>query len=654
MTDQPRPEADPHADTTVSPTPLTAEPLMPPAATTQSAPATTPPKPAEAPATDDTIEPMTPVATTPIGPGGPDAAAPPKRSRARWVAALAIVGLVIAGSAALALALTGAAPASTVIGYVPSDSVVYGEVRLDLPGDQQQEVGEFLSHFPGFADQAALGTKLDEVLDRLVSDATDGDQTYTADVAPWFGGELGFAVGALPTDANLDDPASVAGGGHGLVLLSVKDGALAQSWFDDMASETGTSGTTEDYQGVQLTVFSEPDMPGVEAAYGIIDGKVLVAGDVASVKAAIDTGGNGGLADDPTFAAAANATTTDHVGFVFVDIKALVSGAMSMVDDGGAAPLGSDTLVGLVPDWAAFAIRVEGDAIVMDGALPHNDELPGPDTNHANGVADWAPPTTVVLAAVNDYGATLNELIDLLRADPNLAEAFSGIDQAAGILGGLESLVGWMGDTGIVVSQDGSVLEGGIVSIPADADGASQLLSTLRSLIALAGSSEGLSVRDEDYNGTTITIIDLGTAQDLAGMAGQLGGGEFPIDPSTGPASDDRVEIAFAATDQVVVIGSGPDFVKSVLDAGAGTSLADEARYAGLVERVGTEHTGVTFVDIAAIRGLLEGMMSDMSAAERAEYDESVKPFLEPLDALVSATSLGGEIDTQRTIITVR
>ena len=33
---------------------------------------------------------------------------------------------------------------------------MYGEVRLDLPGDQRAEIGEFLSKFPGFADQAAL------------------------------------------------------------------------------------------------------------------------------------------------------------------------------------------------------------------------------------------------------------------------------------------------------------------------------------------------------------------------------------------------------------------------------------------------------------------------------------------------------------------
>ena len=89
------------------------------------------------------------------------------------------MALIVGVTAIATLSLTGSSPTSTVAGYVPADSLAYGELRLDLPGDQRQEVGEFLSKFPGFADQAALETKLDEVLDRLLSESTDGKQTYS-------------------------------------------------------------------------------------------------------------------------------------------------------------------------------------------------------------------------------------------------------------------------------------------------------------------------------------------------------------------------------------------------------------------------------------------------------------------------------------------
>ena len=84
----------------------------------------------------------------------------------------------------------------------------------------------------------------------------------------------------------------------------------------------------------------------------------------------------------------------------------------------------SDTLTALVPEWASFRLRVEGDALVMDSAMPHVEAAPGPGENDANGVAAFAPPSTLALAAGNDFGATLNETIALYRSDPAMAEAF--------------------------------------------------------------------------------------------------------------------------------------------------------------------------------------------------------------------------------------
>jgi hypothetical protein len=62
----------------------------------------------------------------------------------------------------------------------------------------------------------------------------------------------------------------------------------------------------------------------------------------------------------------------------------------------------------------------------------------------------------------------------------------------------------------------------------------------------------------------------------------------------------------------------------------------------------------VTFVDLAAIRGLVEGALGEASAEERAEYEESIKPFLEPFDALVGAGVTGSELEEQHVIVTVK
>jgi hypothetical protein len=320
---------------------------------------------------------------------------------------------------------------------------------------------------------------------------------------------------------------------------------------------------------------------------------------------------------------------------------------------GAAASAVPEAFLAMVPDYVAGRLRVEGDAVRFDAINPHTDSAPGPDTNHTNGVAAFAPPTTIALHAGNDVGATITDWIELLEQEPSLAEAYQQIEQAVGMLGGFDGLVGWMGDTGVVVDPAGDAIEGGIVSIPTDAAQARQLFTTLRSFLALGGAQAGITVTDETYNGQTITVVDLGSLRDLAGLAGALGGAAVPADPSSLP--DDPIRLAYVVTDEVVAIGSSPDFIKRVLDAGAGASLADDARFKGLVDRVGAQHSGLTFLDVAALRGHVEAMMaSTASAAERAEYEESVKPFLTPFDALLAANAVADGLDQQHTIVTVK
>jgi hypothetical protein len=580
----------------------------------------------------------------------PTPAAPPPRDRTRWLAAAGLIGLVVVATIIAAFVLTSSSPTSAVLGYVPGDSVAYGELRLDLPGDQRQKVGQFLAKFPGFADQAALETKLDEVLDRLVSEGSKGKQTYTQDVKPWFDGQLGFALGPIPT-VSAEAPEASAKEFRAVLLLSVKDEAQARTWFTNVLTETGVTGTSETYQGSQMTVFEDPEAPGAQAAFTLAGGKVAILGDVTSVKAAVDTKGASPLAKGAAVAAAQAALAGDDLGFMFLDTKALMAASTRMSQTLSSAPPLGDAFLAVVPDWAAMRLRVEGDALRLDAVSPHNAAMPGPDGNRTNGVAAYAPPSTIALLSGNDYGQTLLDWVKVYRSEPSLAETFAQIDQAAGMLGGIDALLSWMGDAGVVIARSGDGVEGGFVSIPADASGGRQLLTTLRSFLQLGGAQAGFAVRDEPYNGETITVLDLGDVRNLAAMAGALGGG-IPTDPSNLP--EGRAQIAYIATDAVIAIGSSPDFIKHVIDAGAGASLADDARFTGLVGRVDAQHSGVNFVDLAAIRGLLEAAMSSATPDERAEYEESVKPFLTPFDALISTGAVGGELDQVHTVITVK
>ena len=91
-----------------------------------------------------------------------------------------------------------------------------------------------------------------------------------------------------------------------------------------------------------------------------------------------------------------------------------------------------------------------------------------------------------------------------------------------------------------------------------------------------------------------------------------------------------------------------------MLDAGAGASLADDARFQSLLGRVDAKHSSVSFVDVAAIRGVFERLMADASATDKAEYEGSVKPFLTPFDALIGTGVVSSSTDQMHTVITVK
>ena len=576
---------------------------------------------------------------------------PPKArrsaGRARWAIGFAIIALVI-GASAVVGALIGASPVATVLGYVPDKTIVYTEVRLDLPGDQRRSVGTFLSKFPGFADQAALDTKLDEVLDRLIKDATKDDQTYTADIKPWFDGEIAFSVGPLPDPTSLTaDPMHSLSSARFLALLSIKDQAGAQVWFHKAFSKAGAGTATETYNGATLTLFSEGSGP--QAAFAVLDGKVAVAGDVTSVKAAVDTKGSSGFAAEADPKAALAAAKGDHIGFAFLAIKPLAVWSQQVAKSVPGAMGGSisDSMVSLLPDWGAYWLRIEGDAVVLRATAPKPATALGPTEDRTSPVVDHVPAGAVVAAVSLDTGKTLRQMVDVYKADPALKSTIDSIDQAAGLVGGTDAAIGWIGDTAIVINVADGTPEGGLVIVPTDKDAAVRLFTSLRTLIGLGGGQVGATIRDEPYAGTTITIVDLGDAAALAGMAG-LGSGAATI-----PLPAGHVELAFAITDKVVVLGSGPGFVKHVLDTSSTTSLASNARYKALVDRAGSG-AGGSFVDIAAIRGLVEGAIVSAGPAAVTAYEKDIKPYLAPFDAMYASGSVGGDLTSSTILITVK
>lgn len=587
------------------------------------------------------VEPPAPpppaIATTPVTAAPAAAAIAPGRSRARWLVALVAAVLVVGTAAGATFLLTRDSGQPDVLAWTPADSVVYSELRLDLPGGQEAELAKVMSAFPGFDDQAAFPTKLKEALDQLVKRASNDKVSYQADIQPWFGGQVAMSVGQLPKAA--DTKAARA-----LVTASVTDGAKASAWAQKVLGEAGATMSTETYNGVTITsvtppASSKPASAGVTGAYAVL-GPVIALGDPASIKAAIDTHGTSGLATNAQFKTAAASVSGDRLGFAYVDSAALASGAAAL---SGAAASAMPELPAVLNDlaapWTAAAIRAQDGTFVVETRMPHVAKL-GSAKSAESKLPAVLPATTMALVEGHDVGATIERLRSLAASDPQLADGVKQVDGALAIVGGFGSIVDWMGETGVAVTRSGDTVAGGLVVVPTDKAAADKLLTQLRGFLQLGGASAGIKVTDETYGDATITVVDLGN---LGSLAGAASGGAVSGVPS-------NIRIAYTVTDQVVVLGSGTDFVKAVLDARTGDSLAKSARFSAALARVDKAHGSLLWVDVAGVRDLVA---QQLPAADKTDYEANVKPYLVAFDAVIGTLTPGDDLDRGTIVILV-
>ncbi|MDA8237619.1 MAG: DUF3352 domain-containing protein [Chloroflexi bacterium] len=592
-----------------------------------AAPAAPPAEAVEPPA--DAGAATAPVTAPAAGVEAPSAPAKRPTGLARWGVALIALAVAVGVVSVAAAILAAGGSSSTVQGWLPKDTVAYLEVRADLPGDQRTNVGNLLAKFPGFADQSTLDAKIDEALDRMLEGS---GVSWTKDVKPWLGGEVGYAVTtAAFAAARAEGLGSGALGGMApatmpedgfVALVSVKDAAAASAW---VGSKLGGTQSTEAYAGGDLTVVSGGAADGAAFA---VRGSVLLLGPQKAVKAALDTGGKSAVASSASFAAARKTAPSAYLGYGFIDLKAFVDAALAAAgDQSSTVPQAClDSIVAGIPAWAAGSARAEDAALVFEAssAATGTAGAAGP-----SAIASHLPATTVAAVEVRDFGPGLVDglarLKDQLACDPSAAATVEQVEEALMALGGAEALVGWAGDAALAVEYNGGTFGGGFATVVTDEAAAGRTLDQVRSLVALGGSSAGISVHEESFGSGTLLVVDVPSSV----------GAEVP-------------QIAATVQGGVFVVGT-IDFVKSVVGVVANSSLATTVAYTRAMSAAGGDGVSDVYVDLAGIRRAVE---ATMPAAEKARYETEVKPYIEPFEAFASVAKGPGTSAVSRAVIT--
>lgn len=556
---------------------------------------------------------------TVVADAAPAAAAPSMTMSGPWrwavagVATALIVGLL---GAVFVLAQPRAGTPSTIARYAPSDTAALLELRQDLPGDQHNLLAQFMSHFPGFADQAAFDQKLDETLDSLFA-RSDGAISWPNDIKPWFGGEIGlFSSTVTPSPGT---PPSITFG------LTVKAGqrAALDSW---LTPRLGTGWQQTNYEG--STLWSG-QLPGSTERVSLTwsDEALLVSTRVEDLQAALDARADrtSGLADDTFFLQQLAALRADRLGTFYFDGRALAQSLRDQLGSGLSVAGMSDSMLDSVAVRILGEVRAEGDhlALTIRGERPANVSLPPLSANRASDLAELAPGDALLYAEVHDLGQSISfaieQMLEPLASAQGSPFDLSTIEQALGTPP--QQFFDFIVDASVSVSGLGGVPEVGLIASVDDMAIATARVNKLVGLVrALTQFGGGVTFDEEQHGAATITVITLSSA---------IGGA-----PNT--------SIAISLTGGRLLIGTH-EFVVGALDRTRDQSLAARPEYQAALTAGGTANTGVVFIDIAAAIGAFESLVP---ADARAEYDLNQRPFLAPLSnvAIVNTTDNGLQV----------
>jgi hypothetical protein len=534
------------------------------------------------------------------------------------VVILAVVGVL--GVAAIAVAGTLAyqtffgSAEDNAVNLVPADAAAYGSVFLDPSTDQKRAIGDLLEKFPEAPSTDEARNKLVDLIDEGLAEI---DMNFEDDIDPWLGDQI---AGWAQIPENLEQggasaPASADKTPAAFLIASDDDDAAIQ-FVEEASAESDDELSEKSYEGADY-MLNEAD----GSAAGVVDG-FLVIGTEVGFKAVVDvSGGEDSLSDSETFTNATDELTEDRLATFYFDGSAVVD---ALEKSGGAPPgafdSGSFGLLGGSLSPTAGALFVESDKVVFETTSEPGDEDGQELPEISDGLLPDVPGDSWGAFGLADLGATLEVayegLIDSFAAGGMSPEDLDAQFEAQTGLNLREDLLSWMGDAGLFVSGTDPVsIEGGLVIESSDPATSSATVDQLATLLERQGiRTEPLSAGGAE--GFAVDIPAPGVTQRAVVLAGE------------------RVVIAYGEDAAVRALeGSDP--------------LSESEAFQTATEGLGDGFTASGYFDVDAIQELAEAA----GASQFPEYEEDVKPWLEPFTYVTFGSRENGGRLVQRLVI---
>lgn len=587
---------------------------------------------------------LTPASQPDPGPVVPIApsAAPPTwflRHRRLLIPAAAVVA---AGAISAAAVLLLAKPASTIEKMVPASADAIAIANLNPSVTQKANLLRAVHSFPDTKTDKAIDEKLDEAF-------KDSGFTFTADIKPWLGPQIGVSA-TLNLGSTKDSPAAV--------YLASRDDAKARAMLAKLRS--GKYGAKfqwkdETYNGITISVGTPTVSSEKAVAYSYVDHVVVFATTSAQIHDIIDAdqGRAPRLVDSSDYKATLAGLPSDRLGYLYINGTSLVASAKKEMASTPSLSLALknmndvDALQGI-----AGTLSANRDGLLADVLVKLDQSKLSPATRQAfahpgraDAVVSWIPKSSDAFLAFTSLNKTIQTVLD---QSGNEASVKAGTD-AVGLTGPGGVLQHLTGDAGLEVELSPKGVPAGAILLGTDdarsmsaffgrilvlADGASSGFSG-----SGAGSSFGSAAPAKTGHVTTSTYRGVVITSWTSGTLGQLGVSGFK--PS------------YAVLDGMGILASTPDEAKAVIDAHkGGTTIASDPTYKTASAASLAQPSAILYVDIARLVDAIRKSPFGAQAGLKPGSKESAN--VDPLQAVIVSARSDGDKASERIFVIVR
>lgn len=479
---------------------------------------------------------------------------------------------VVLGASLLALPACGGKTdeASRAAGITPVDALALVSVNLDPSVEQKRNLLGIVRRFPDARDE--VKGEFDEARDDLLAELLDDSGLdFQRDVQPWLGNEVAVAV--LPPGDG-DVPLVVA-------MVETDDAAKARA-----AIEKAKAGG--DFEGVY----------GIAGDFVVISDQESDADDQRALDLVTAQAGksDGGLADSEAFTSVVDELHGDRLFLAWADVKASVEAAEQA---GALADLEFLDALGADAGPVAVDVHAEDDAFVLQGVAAATGGTEGTRFELTRSL----PEATLAALTLFNVGSGVADGIRALTGADS-ADFMAEFEDETGL--NLEDdLLSWM--QGELVLVAGAVPSGqdlpdfALVVEPSDRAKARAGVEKIRDVLG----EQGFELEEREIEGATAYVAP---------------------DPIEG------MQPAMALFPDRFVLATRAGYLAE-LAKGDSPGLAGSDAYTSVLGDDAPDDTTMQFVALLdPIREALEkALLQDAEA--RAEYEEDLKPNVEPLAA---------------------